>query len=106
PALRLGFESIQARPFRLHLMEDLCSVLRHEKVKFRADEEVMIGNPVTKAITYTPPVGADVMQAKLANLEDFLLSTEGDLDPLVRMAVAHYECHALPPSPHATGAAG
>lgn len=105
-ALRRGFESIQARPFRLHLMEDLCSVLRHEKVKFRADEEVMIGNPVTKAITYTPPVGADVMQAKLQNLEDFLLSTDGDLDPLVRMAVAHYQFEAIHPFTDGNGRTG
>jgi Fic family protein len=87
-------------------MEDLCSVLRAEKVKFRADESIMIGNPVTKAITYTPPVGTDVIQARLNNLEDFLLSTEGDLDPLVRMAVAHYQFEAIHPFTDGNGRTG
>ncbi|MEP6672783.1 MAG: Fic/DOC family N-terminal domain-containing protein [Chthoniobacter sp.] len=105
-ALRRGFESIQARPFRLSLMEELCGVLRHEKVKFRAHEGVMIGNPVTKAITYTPPTGAAVMRKKLANLEEFLLSHEGDLDPLVRMAVAHYQFEAIHPFTDGNGRTG
>ncbi|EDY17210.1 filamentation induced by cAMP protein Fic [Chthoniobacter flavus Ellin428] len=105
-ALRRGFETIQAQPLRLHLMEDLCSVLRDEKVSFRGDEEIMIGNPVTKAITYTPPLGPDVIQAKLRNLEDFLLSTEGDLDPLVRMAVAHYQFEAIHPFTDGNGRTG
>ena len=105
-ALRRGFESLQMRPFRLHLMEDLCGVLRHEKVTFRADQDVMIGNPVTKAITYTPPVGAAVMRQKLANLEEFLLGGDGDLDPLVRMAVAHYQFEAIHPFTDGNGRTG
>src|SRR5262249_14736877 len=82
-ALRRGFETIQPQPLRIPLREALCSLLRDEEVRFRGDEEIMIGNPVTKAITYPPPVGVDLIQAKLRNLEDFLLGTEGDLDPLV-----------------------
>ena len=105
-ALRRGFETIQARPFHLGLMEELCSTLRHEKVRFRADEPVMIGNPVTKAITYTPPVGADVMRQKLRNLETFLLDREPDLDPLVRMAVAHYQFEAIHPFTDGNGRTG
>jgi Fic family protein len=105
-ALRRGFETIQAQPFRLHLMEELCGVLRHEKVKFRADEEVMLGNPVTQAVTYTPPVGAEVMRAKLDNLEEFLLGRDGDLDPLVRMAVAHYQFEAIHPFTDGNGRTG
>ena len=105
-ALRRGFESLQSRPFRLTLMEDLCTILRHEKVKFRGEEGVMIGNPVTKAITYTPPTGPAVMRKKLANLEEFLLSHEGDLDPLVRMAVAHYQFEAIHPFTDGNGRTG
>jgi Fic family protein len=66
----------------------------------------MIGNPVTKAITYTPPLGADVIQARLSNLEDFLLGAEGDLDPLVRMAVAHYQFEAIHPFTDGNGRTG
>ena len=83
-ALRRGFAAVQAEPFRLHLLEELCGVLRHEQVRFRADEGVYIGNPTARTITYTPPVGAAVMRAKLKNLEEFLLGGDDELDPLGR----------------------
>ena len=104
-ALRRGFAAVQAEPFRLHLLEELCGVLRHEKVKFRADEGVYIGNPTARTITYTPPVGAAVMRAKLKNLEAFLLGDD-ELDPLVRMAVAHYQFEAIHPFTDGNGRTG
>jgi Fic family protein len=104
-ALRRGFEAVQAQPFRLRLMEELCGVLRDEKVRFRTDEEVYIGNPAAKTITYTPPVGTAVMREKLRNLEEFLLGDD-DLDPLVRMAVAHYQFEAIHPFLDGNGRTG
>ena len=104
-ALWRGFKAVQGAPFRLALLEELCGVLRHEKVKFRADDGVCIGNPVTKAITYTPPVGAAFMRVKLRNLETFILGDD-DLDPLVRMAVAHYQFEAIHPLTDGNGRTG
>lgn len=104
-ALRRGFEAVQADPFRLSLLEKLCGVLRNEKVKFRGNEEVYLGNPAARTVTYTPPVGAAVMREKLRNLEEFLLGKD-DLDPLVRMAVAHYQFEAIHPFTDGNGRTG
>jgi Fic family protein len=104
-ALRRGFEALQVKPFRLNLLEELCGVLRHEKAKFRAEEGVYVGNPTAKTITYTPPAGTAVMRAKLKNLEEFLLGDD-DLDPLVRMAVAHYQFEAIHPFTDGNGRTG
>jgi Fic family protein len=104
-ALRRGFKAVQSEPFRLSLLETLCGVLRNEKVKFRADEGVYIGNPTARTITYTPPRGAAVMHAKLKNQEEFLLGQD-DLDPLVRMAVAHYQFEAIHPFTDGNGRTG
>jgi Fic family protein len=90
---------------RLSLLEELCGVLRDEKVKFRSDDGVYIGNPAAKTVTYTPPKGAAVMRAKLKNLEEFLLGDD-DLDPLVRMAVAHYQFEAIHPFSDGNGRTG
>jgi len=105
-ALNQGFKAIRSQPFQLRLLEELCGVLRHEKVKFRSDDGVYIGNPAAKTITYTPPVGAAVMKAKLKNLEEFLLSNDEELDPLVRMAVAHYQFEAIHPFTDGNGRTG
>ena len=104
-ALRRGFKAVQSEPFRLRLLEELCGVLRNEKVKFRADEGVYIGNPTARTITYTPPRGAEVMRAKLKNLEEFLLGQD-DLDPLVRMAAVHYQFEAIHPFTDGNGRTG
>ena len=105
-ALRRWFESVRSVPFRLRLLEDLCGVLRNEKVTFRADDGVYIGNPTAKTITYTPPRGVAVMRTKLRNLEEFLLGDDDDLDPLVRMAVAHYQFEAIHPFIDGNGRTG
>jgi Fic family protein len=51
-------------------------------------------------------VGAEVMRDKLDNLEQFLLGHDGDLDPLVRMAVAHYQFEAIHPFTDGNGRTG
>ena len=104
-ALRRGFEAVRDHPLHLGLLEQLCTVLRNEKIKFRADDGVYIGNPSARTITYTPPKGAEVMRKKLRNLEEFLLA-EDDLDPLVRMAVAHYQFEAIHPFTDGNGRTG
>ena len=104
-ALRRGFEAVRDEPLNLGLVEELCSILCDEKVKFRADDGVYIGNPAAKTITYTPPLGAGVMRKKLANLEEFLLGDD-DLDPLVRMAVVHYQFEAIHPFIDGNGRTG
>jgi len=104
-ALRRGSEALQAAPLRLELLEDLCGILRDEKVKFRSHDSVYIGNLSQRTITYTPPAGGIVVSKKLRNLEEFLLA-EDDLDPLVRMAVTHYQFEAIHPFTDGNGRTG
>lgn len=104
-ALRRGFEAVSSQPLELRLMEELCGILRNESVRFRVDEGVYVGNPAARTITYTPPIGGDVMRQKLRNLEEFLLGQD-ELDPLVRMAVAHYQFEAIHPFTDGNGRTG
>ena len=105
-ALKHGFEAVQTEPLRIHLMERICSTLRDQAVTFRSEEDgVYIGNPTTRTITYTPPDGGEVLGAKLQNLEAFLMGDD-DIDPLVRMAVAHYQFEAIHPFTDGNGRTG
>ena len=47
-------------------------------------------NDATGATIYTPPEGERLLRDLLANWERFL-HNETDLDPLIRMAVGHYQ---------------
>jgi Fic family protein len=104
-ALRRGSEALQSAPLRLALLEELCGILRDEKVAFRSDNNVYIGNLSQRSITYTPPASGAVLQEKLRNLEEFLLA-EDDLDPLVRMAIGHYQFEAIHPFTDGNGRTG
>lgn len=104
-ALWHGFKQVQESPFRISLLEEICSVLKDAEMKFRTDKLVRLGNPSSGDITYTPPTGAEVIAAKLRNLEMFLLD-DNDLDPLVKMAVSHYQFEAIHPFDDGNGRTG
>ncbi len=56
-------------------------------------------------VIYTPPEGEDVLRAKMADWERFI-HDDSDLDPLIKMAVAHYQFEAIHPFPDGNGRTG
>jgi Fic family protein len=105
-ALRQGYETLRTRPFSLDLIRDVCSILRDQPVDFRsAEEQVAIGSRTTGIITYTPPRGGPRLLDRLRNLEVYLLDGDGP-DPLIRMAVAHYQFEAIHPFTDGNGRTG
>jgi len=52
-----------------------------------------LANPMGEII-YTPPEGEAVIRNKFSNLESFLY-VEDDLDPLIKLAVMHYQFEAI-----------
>ncbi len=71
----------------------------------RAVPGTRIANPTTREIVYAPPEGADLIREKLAAWEKFV-HADDDLDPLVRMAVAHYQFEAIHPFHDGNGRTG
>jgi Fic family protein len=67
-----------------------------------------LANDATADIIYTPPEGEDRIRGLLANWERFLHGEDdaGDLDPLVRMAAAHYQFEAIHPFTDGNGRTG
>ena len=105
-ALRQGFEALGSTQFSLDLLCDVCSTIRNQPTDFRkAEEKVFIGSRAPARVTYTPPRGGAPLVAKLRNLETFLLAAEGP-DPLIRMAVAHYQFEAIHPFVDGNGRTG
>lgn len=56
-------------------------------------------------IKYTPPEGERVIRDKLSNLEKFIYSDDS-LDPLIKMAIIHYQFEAIHPFSDGNGRTG
>ncbi len=95
-ALYNGYRSLKDRPLSVGTAIEVCSIIKAEPARLRDLPGTKIANPSSRAIVSTPPEGADVIRQKLSNWERFLHDHE-NLDPLTRMAIAHYQFEAIHP---------
>lgn len=104
-ALRVGSDAIKKRPLGINTAMDVCSTIRGLQAFIRNTPGTFIGNPVTKERIYTPPEGAEVIQHHLDLWEKFL-HTDHHLDPLIVMALQHYQFEAIHPFTDGNGRTG
>jgi Fic family protein len=104
-ALFAGVESIRTRPLTAATTARICSALQGRDMGVRAVPATRIAHPATREIVYAPPEGAELIREKLSAWERFV-HAEDDLDPLVRMAVAHYQFEAIHPFHDGNGRTG
>ncbi|SEF17490.1 Fic family protein [Jiangella alba] len=104
-ALFAGVESIRSRPLTSVTAARICSELQGREMAIRAVPGTRVANPTTRQVVYAPPEGADLIREKLSAWERFV-HAEDDLDPLVRMAVAHYQFEAIHPFHDGNGRTG
>ena len=95
-ALRAGFHSLEDRPLTVQTARIVCNTLHGVEMPIRNRPGTFIGNPVTQHRAYTPAQGEGVILDKLGNWERFI-NDPGQLDPLVAMAVQHYQFEAIHP---------
>lgn len=105
-ALWHGYRSIREdnRPLTTGLFEELFQIIKETTAGVRRTPGTKLANPL-KEIIYTPPEGEAIIRDKLANLESFLYA-ENDLDPLIKMAVMHYQFEAIHPFTDGNGRTG
>lgn len=104
-ALFAGVRSIRERPLTAGTAVRICTELQGRDMAVRAVPGTRIANPTTREIVYAPPEGPDLIRDKLTAWERFV-HAEDDLDPLVRMAVAHYQFEAIHPFHDGNGRTG
>jgi len=104
-ALREGFEQTIDRGLTAATASAVCSIVKGREMQVRALAGTRIGNPVTGELTYSPPEGRDLISGKLREWERFIHAGDG-MDPLVRMAAAHYQFEAIHPFTDGNGRTG
>ncbi len=104
-ALRTGFDQTVQRGLTTATALAICSTIKGRDMQVRALPGTRIGNPITGEIAYSPPEGRDLITHKLDVWERFIHADDG-LDPIVRMAAAHYQFEAIHPFADGNGRTG
>lgn len=104
-ALWLGMAELAARPFiTTNLCIKLVQCIKRNKASIRNTPGTTLKNALGE-VMYTPPSGEDTIREKMANLERFI-NEENAHDPLIKMAVMHYQFEAIHPFSDGNGRTG
>jgi Fic family protein len=104
-ALYAGYQSLAARPLCTATAVDVCRTIKATDLDICSTPGTQLMNDRTGEVIYTPPEGEACLRDLLANWERFL-HNQTDLDPLVRMAVGHYQFEAIHPFADGNGRTG
>lgn len=105
-ALYEGFLQLQRKPLCANTAVNICSTLKGAEMDVRKVPGTIIANQNTGETIYTPPAGAEVIRNLLSNWEKYLHNTEDDIDPLIKMAISHYQFEAIHPFHDGNGRTG
>jgi Fic family protein len=104
-ALFEGARKAQKGKLSIDTAVEVCRTIKGEKLDIRAKPGTSLKNNATGATVYTPPDGQELIRAKLANWQRFV-DEQNELDPLIRLAIQHYQFEAIHPFPDGNGRTG
>ena len=108
-ALYAGLERMKARQNLLvtNTMIKIVQTIKQNKSGIRNTAGAALKNAITGEVIYTPPCCKEVLGEKLAALEHFI-NNDGvsESDPLIRMALIHYQFEAIHPFADGNGRTG
>lgn len=104
-ALAEGFASLAARPLSTRTAVDICATIKGVDMDVRRVPGTALANNRTGAVVYTPPEGEPLLRDLLANWERWL-HEHGNIDPLIALAVQHYQFEAIHPFTDGNGRTG
>ena len=104
-ALFDGYRALREHPLTTRTAEVVCSRITGVDMTVRRLPGTALRNATTNDVVYTPPEGEALLRELLADWERFLHEAI-DLDPLIRMAVGHYQFEAIHPFTDGNGRTG
>lgn len=104
-ALYWGAASLRDRPLGTATAVEVCRRIKGVELDVRRTPGTQRVNDRTGEVVYTPPQGEPLLRSLLADWERFLHGAD-DVDPLVRMAAAHYQFEAIHPFVDGNGRTG
>lgn len=88
-------------------MVEIVQTIKQNDAGIRNVPGTALRNAINGEIVYTPPCCEDVLREKLSALEQFINDPElSALDPLIKMALIHYQFEAIHPFADGNGRTG
>jgi Fic family protein len=104
-ALYEGSKMVKRGMMTTDMAIHICSTIKGMELDLRAESGTTLKSRMTGEVIYTPPVGQKLLQEKLDNWADFM-HNDIEIDPLVRMAIQHYQFEAIHPFSDGNGRTG
>ena len=104
-ALQLGYPSLKDWPLCTATAVNVCRTLKGVDKDIRRTPGTQLINDRLGEVLYTPPEGEARLRDMLANWERSL-HNQTEPDPLIRMAVGHYQFEAIHPFTDGNGRTG
>ena len=104
-ALYKGLETLKTTPISARTAVDICRTVTGIDLDVR-NIPVTLTNKHTGEVIYTPPQEQERLRGLLGNWADYLHKTDDGLDPLIRMAILHYQFEAIHPFSDGNGRTG
>ena len=106
-ALWEGFNFVKKNGFlNTNLFIKLVAIIKETDSGIRKITGTKIANPISGEVIYTPPEGEKIILEKMSNLDNYINDTQDDIDPLIRMAVIHYQFESIHPFYDGNGRTG
>lgn len=107
-ALKRGFDRVrQLKIVRLGDILDIQQALEKNKAGLRKLPGTELKNQQTGEVVYTPPQDPKLVELLMGNLVDYMNDDElSDCDPLVKMAIIHFQFESIHPFYDGNGRTG
>lgn len=106
-ALWQGYELVKCREMiTTNMMVDIQGIIENNRAGIRKLPGTVLRNERTGKIVYTPPAGEREIRDLLSNLEKYINEVDNDIDPLIRLAVIHYQFESIHPFYDGNGRTG
>ena len=105
-ALRVGFEEVEKSGLiRMNTILRVQEQVEQNNAGFRKVPGTVLKNQTTGATVYEPPQDAVLIERLMTSLVEFI-HADDELDPLLRMAIAHHQFESIHPFYDGNGRTG
>ena len=106
-ALWRGYEHVKEREMlTTNMIVEIQGDIEKNRAGIRKLSGTVLRNESTGETIYTPPSGEEDIRSLLSNLEKYINEDHDDIDPLIKLAIIHYQFESIHPFYDGNGRTG